>query len=66
MYECRRHAMPVTYEELIKITEVWVDAALQLQDRDLKMMGRLVRSQQRQLDLRKNGLPVDPNGDCID
>lgn len=66
MYECRRHTFPVSYEELMKITEVWVDAALRLQDKDLKMMGRLVRSQMRQQELRKNGLPVDPNGDCVE
>ncbi|WP_019142582.1 crotonase/enoyl-CoA hydratase family protein [Noviherbaspirillum massiliense] len=66
MYECRHHTFPVSYEELMSITEVWVDAALRLQDKDLKMMGRLVRSQMRQQELRKNGLPVDPDGDCID
>lgn len=66
MYECRRHTFPVSYQELLNITEVWVDAALRLHDKDLKIMGRLVRSQLRQQELRKNGLPVDPNGDCID
>lgn len=63
MYECRRHNNPVTYDELMKITEVWVDAALRLEDRDLKMMGRLVRSQQRQLALRKEGQAIDPAND---
>ena len=66
MYECRRHTMPASYEELMNITEAWVDAAHRLEDRDLKMMGRLVRSQQRQLALRKDGKPIDPAGDCID
>lgn len=59
MYQCRHHTHPVSYEELMNITEVWVDAALQLQDRDLKMMGRLVRAQMRQQELRKNGLPIE-------
>lgn len=63
MYECRRHTLPVAYDELMAITEVWVDAALRLEDRDLKMMSRLVRSQQRQLARRQEGLPVDPTFD---
>ena len=33
---------PVTREELDDITNVWVDAAFRLGDRDLKMMGRIV------------------------
>ncbi len=48
LFECRRHTTPISYEELVGITEVWVDAALRLEDKDLKMMGRLVRSQLRQ------------------
>lgn len=48
LFECRRHTTPIAYEELVGITEVWVDAALRLEDKDLKMMGRLVRSQLRQ------------------
>lgn len=66
LYESRRHMQPITYDELMKITEVWVDAALRLEDRDLKMMGRLVRSQQRQLLLRKAGEPVDSSLDFIE
>jgi hypothetical protein len=30
-----------------RIVEVWVDAALQLEEKDLKMMKRLVSAQQR-------------------
>jgi DSF synthase len=59
MYECRRHTHPISYEELMAITEVWVDAALRLKDKDLKMMGRLVRSQLRQQELRKKGMPLE-------
>jgi DSF synthase len=59
MYDCRHHTHPISYEELMNITEVWVDAALRLQDRDLKMMGRLVRAQMRQQELRKNGMPIE-------
>jgi DSF synthase len=38
---------PITHEELARIVEVWVDAAMKLEQRDLKMMERLVRAQQR-------------------
>jgi DSF synthase len=59
MYQCRHYSHPISYDELTSITEIWVDAALRLQDRDLKMMGRLVRAQMRQQELRKNGLPIE-------
>lgn len=42
-----RATNPVTLEELMRIVELWADAALRLSDRDLKMMDRLVRAQQR-------------------
>jgi hypothetical protein len=38
---------PVTYEELIGITRIWVDAALQLSDKDIRVMERLVKAQNR-------------------
>jgi DSF synthase len=38
---------PVTYEELIQITKIWVDAALKLTGRDLRMIERLVQAQNR-------------------
>lgn len=48
LLECRRFTQPITYQELVGITDVWVEAALRLQEKELKMMGRLVRSQLRQ------------------
>jgi DSF synthase len=36
---------PVDYDELIRITEIWVEAALRLTDRDLRMMKRLAARQ---------------------
>lgn len=39
----------LSYEELYQITEVWVDAALELRPRDLKMMQRLVSRQGQRL-----------------
>jgi DSF synthase len=39
---------PLKHEELVRIVELWADAAIKLSDRDLKMMDRLVRAQQKQ------------------
>ena len=47
-FERARNAVqPVTRDELMRVVEVWADAALRLQDRDLRMMERLVKAQQR-------------------
>lgn len=36
---------PISYQELADVATVWADAALQLRDKDLRMMERLVRRQ---------------------
>ena len=46
----RQIVNPITREELDAVAEAWVDAALRLEERDLKMIGHLVRAQQRRLD----------------
>ena len=46
----RKIVHPVTREELDAITETWVDAAMRLEDRDLKMMSRIVRAQMRRME----------------
>ena len=43
----RAIAQPVGYDELMGITEVWVDTALALGDRSLRTMDRIVRAQSR-------------------
>lgn len=45
----RRRVQKLDYEELLDVVEVWVDTALSLSSRDLKLMQRLVS---RQNDLR--------------
>lgn len=50
MLRARQHVFPVTREELDGIGEAWVDCALRLEDRDLRMMGRVVRAQMRRLE----------------
>jgi DSF synthase len=43
----RHRVNPVTLEELLDIGEIWVDAAFSLSDRELKVMERLIRSQDK-------------------
>ncbi|TMH47836.1 MAG: enoyl-CoA hydratase, partial [Betaproteobacteria bacterium] len=49
VFSCRQHFQRVSYEEMLNITNVWVDAATRLEEKDLKMMSRLVRSQFRRI-----------------
>src|SRR5258706_14240947 len=50
-FRARKQVHPVTREELDAITQIWGDAAFRLQDRDLKMMGRIVRAQMRRTEI---------------
>jgi DSF synthase len=49
VFGCRQHFHPVTHDELLNITKLWVEAALRLEEKDLKMMSRLARSQFRRI-----------------
>lgn len=40
---------PIIYDELLGITEIWVDAALRLTDKDLRTMRRLVVAQTKKI-----------------
>jgi DSF synthase len=39
----------ISYDELIDIAKIWAEAAFKLDERDLKMMGRLIKRQDQQL-----------------
>jgi DSF synthase len=43
----RQRCQPITYEELIDVTDVWVETALGLDEADLRRMEHLVRAQAR-------------------
>jgi len=47
VFSCRQHFHPVGYEELLNIANLWVNAALRLEEKDLKLMSRLARSQSK-------------------
>src|SRR5665213_788871 len=49
MKAAKSYCMPITHEELINIVDVWTDAAMRLDTRDLRMMARLVKAQDRLL-----------------
>jgi DSF synthase len=50
VHRARQQVSPITREELDAVADTWVDAALRIEDRDLKMMSRIVRSQLRRLE----------------
>ena len=55
VHRARQFIHPVTREELDGIVGLWVDAAMRLGERDLKMMSRLVRAQVRRTEPRPAG-----------
>lgn len=48
--QARQDISPIAREELIRIVGIWADAALRLSDRDIRMMDRLVRAQNKALE----------------
>lgn len=47
--EAKKVVQPITREDLDRVVEIWVDAALRLDEKDIKTMHRLVRSQLRRI-----------------
>ncbi len=60
--EMRRRYRPVRYDELVEITEMWVDMALELEERDLRVMERLVRAQDRRAAGARGAADAGPAG----
>jgi DSF synthase len=52
----KQRVNPLSLEELYEIGEIWVNAALRLTERDLRLMERLVRAQ----DEKKCWKPIEP------
>ncbi len=46
----KQRVNPLTKQELLDITEIWVDAALRLTDSNLRLMERLVNAQNKKMD----------------
>lgn len=47
LFRVRQRLQPIPYEELADISEVWVDAALSLGPRDIRVLERLLKAQDR-------------------
>jgi DSF synthase len=60
IYDCRRHVWPITHKELTDIAVMWVDAALKIQEVDLRMMRRLLKAQSTQHSSYRYPNPVNP------
>jgi DSF synthase len=56
----RQLVNPVSRKELMDITTIWADAALQLTEKDLKVMDRLIRSQKKHFEQSEHA-PVAVN-----
>ena len=50
LHRVRDEVAPLSLDELTRITEIWVDTAMQLTDKSLRVMERLVRAQLRRPD----------------
>ena len=59
MQLAKQFYQPVTLEELTNIVDVWVDAALRLETRDLRMMARLVKAQDKLMMQSPDEVAVD-------
>ncbi len=55
LQQVRQRYHPVDYQELEDITCIWVDAALRLKDKDLRMMERIVNAQMAKIEQQKSG-----------
>lgn len=52
----RETLAPISYEDLARVVPIWVEAALALDERDLKVMERLVRAQSRAFVEQESGV----------
>jgi DSF synthase len=62
VFRARQFVHPVTREELDGIVELWVDAALRLGERELKMMNRLARAQKGRQESGRFAHPAPQHG----
>lgn len=59
MSDAKRQFQPVTEAEMKSIVDVWVNAAMNLRTRDLRMMARLVRAQDRMMNWSEEDNAID-------
>jgi DSF synthase len=55
----RNRINPVTFEEMLDIGEIWVESAMALSQKEVKVMQRLVRSQDRMAKSLLHAVAID-------
>ena len=63
IHRVRRRLFPLRYEELLDVADIWVDTAMQVGPREIRLMERLARSQGRHA--RRNPISLVPPGGQI-
>lgn len=58
----RRKVCPLDYRQLLEIGDIWVDAALNLGEREVRIMQRLIHGQTRMAQKGVNTLPIATAG----
>lgn len=53
LQQVKQRYHPIDYQELVDITELWVDAALRMEDKDLRLIDRLVKAQSMKMTKQK-------------
>lgn len=62
IHKAKKIVNAITREELFSIVDLWVDNALSLSERDLKLMGMFIRSQQKLFNLNLAApIPIRPH-----
>lgn len=56
----RREVEPITHDELMSVVRIWADTALRLSERDVRLMERLVRAQDRNSDISEITATITP------
>jgi DSF synthase len=49
VYEARRRVNPVTLQELLDVVDLWAETAMNVGERDLRLMERLCAAQDRRI-----------------
>jgi DSF synthase len=65
VFRARQIVHPITRQELDAVADLWVEAAFRLQERDLRMIARLVRSQTRLVEGETSLHVVEAAGEAI-
>jgi len=54
IHQMRRMQQPIHLADLLAVTELWIDAAMNLSDRQLRLMQRLAKSQEKLVSRQQN------------